>query len=106
MLLTSPKKRVATIIVGSMKPSKSGDFVQKIGDEPYAGAEEKVSDGTKVDSDPALLTAAEAVLSAVKRGDAKGLSGALHAFVGICMDMPHEEGEQSEQGEEEEGEDY
>lgn len=95
MLLTAPKKKIATIIVGSMKKpdSKSADFVQRIGDESYEGPEEEVAEHTPIDSDPALLTASEAVLSAVKRGDAKGLSGALQSFFQICDEMPHEEGE-------------
>ena len=104
MLLTAPKKRVATIIVSSMKPSKHGDFVQKLGDESSESPKEEYTEHTPMDCDPALLTASEAIMSAVKRGDTKGLSGALQSFFQICDEMPHEEGEHT--GEEEEGEGY
>lgn len=103
MLLTAPKKKVATIIVSSMKPEKGhADFVQKMGDESYEGPEEEYAEHAKVDSEPALQVAAEAVLSAVKKADAKALAAALHSFCQICDEMPHEEGEHEGEDEGEE----
>lgn len=104
MLLTAPKKKVATIIVSSMKPGKDhADFVQKIGDESYESPQEEYGEHAKADSEPALQIAAEAIMSAVKKADAKGLAAALHSFFQICDEMPHEEGEHVS---EEEGEEY
>lgn len=102
MLLTTPKKKVASIIIGSMKPDKydTGDFVQKIGEPSYKGAHEAQEDSTGTDSSAGLLTSSEAVLAAFKRSDAKGLASALKTFFELCDEMPHEEGEHLSESEE------
>ena len=95
MLLATPKKKIASMIVGSIKPDKydSADFVQKIGEPGYSGSHEAQEDPTESDSSAGLQVSAEAILSCVKKSDAKGLALALKSFFELCDEMPHEEGE-------------
>lgn len=69
-----------------MKPAKSMLMALALG-KPKAGAEDADEEGdgdTDVGSG-AMMSAAEELLAAVKSGDAKGVSQALHDHYNACV---------------------
>jgi len=74
MLLGSPKGKAAAVIVEKMKKDEKPDFVEKLGEKEEAA------------EDDGAVTAAEAILSAVKSGDAKGLASSFRSLMALCSD--------------------
>lgn len=98
-MMMSPQKKIATIIVGKMskKPeeeSKAADFVQKIGD-----VEEKMvkMEAPEEDNSLAVESAAEDMIAAMEKKDAKMLVVAIKNL----LEMISEDSEESEELEEE-----
>lgn len=99
MLLNPDRKKMALMIIGSMK--KKPDFVQKLGEKSDTGSYKLPDEDMPTDASAGLEAAADDILRAVKSDDAKRLMEALKDFFYMCDDMPHEENESGE----EEGED-
>ena len=90
MLLMPGKKKVATLIVASMSPKKP-EYVQGMGEEGETG-EYELPEGED-DKGMGLVSAAEAVMKAIKNDSAKDMARALKNFIYMC-----EEGEDMENG--------
>lgn len=80
------KKPGLAIVIGAGKPKADDDE-----DAPESGRMEAEKDA---DSDP-HMDASEAILDAVKSGNAEALSAGLKAFYDLCK-SEHEEGEGEE----------
>lgn len=80
MFMADNKKKAATLIVGAMKPA---DMKEKPTNEM----------GDEVDASAGLMAAAEEIMSAVEKKDAKALMHAMKSFHAMCADESPEESE-------------
>jgi len=80
LLMPGDKKRVASIIVGEMKPDYVGK--EKGGYEKEFEMEE--SDDSEEKSLP-MVVCCEKVIECVKRGDAKGMADYMKDLVEMCQ---------------------
>jgi len=79
LLMPDDKKRVASIIVGEMKP----DYVGK----EKGGYEKEFEMESKDDDDEEslpMVVCCEKVIECVKRGDAKGMASYMKDLVDMC----------------------
>ena len=74
MMLSDDPKKMASMIIVSMKGKKPGDKM-------VSGEKDGAEDSSM---DPGLLAASEEVLNAIKSDDSRGMAEALKSFMDIC----------------------
>jgi hypothetical protein len=79
MMMMSPKKKIATIIMASLGKKPEGPKVEPVSNEV-----------PEEDNSMAEESSAEAVLKAVESKDAKALAAAMKDFLEICSYKPEE----------------
>lgn len=83
MLLMPNKKKVATLIVGSMR--KPSDSVQRLGESSGTGKYD-VPEGEDSDKDVAVESAMQDLIDAIDAKDAKAAAKAFKTAVYLCDD--------------------
>lgn len=82
MIMGGDKKKMASVIIEKMGPSK----------EKNEKAFEVMAGEPESEMDEGLMAGAEEVMSAMAGKDAKRLAMALKDFFYMCDEQPHEEG--------------
>lgn len=81
MLMKDPKKNLATLIVGKMRPDET----------------KPTTDGAEYDPSVGYKSAAEEILKAIEDKSPEALVEALKSFHEMCMNEPEEESQEPEQ---------
>lgn len=89
MLLGPDRKKMASVIVASMKPSYVQGVDEKRKDAPIEG-------GDKEDSLEPKAVAAKAVLRAIEAKDPKRLASAMSELISMCSGSEEIYGEESD----------
>lgn len=90
MLLGPDRKKMASVIVGGMKPG----YIQGV-DEKSKDAPVKMGEGSDEDLNPKAV-AAKAVLKAIKSDDPKRLAAAMSELISMCSGSEESYGEESD----------